>query len=94
MNERHLATVLTAIAVVLLMPSSAQSQTQTTAADTWTPPRTPDGQPDLQGIWNNSTLTPLERPEELADKEFLTEEEAAGLEQETIDRNERLAARG
>ena len=93
MNERHLATVLTAIAVVLLMPSSAQSQTQTAAADTWTPPRTPDGQPDLQGIWNNSTLTPLERPEELADKEFLTEEEAAGLEQETIDRNERLANR-
>ena len=42
-------------------------------------------------MWNNSTLTPLERPEELADKEFLTEEEAANLEQETIDRNERLA---
>jgi hypothetical protein len=43
----------------------------------WTPPRTVDGQPDLQGIWNNATLTPLERPGELAGKEFFTEAEAA-----------------
>jgi hypothetical protein len=43
----------------------------------WTPPRTPDGQPDLQGIWTNATLTPLERPAELAGKEFLTDQEAA-----------------
>ena len=27
-----------------------------------TPPRTPDGQPDLQGVWTNATITPLERP--------------------------------
>ena len=79
MNERHLVAVLTAIAVMLLMlaPVSGQSQAQTAAADTWTPPRTPDGQPDLQGIWNNNTSTPLERPEEFADKPFLTEEERA-----------------
>ena len=32
--------------------------------------RTPDGQPDLQGIWTNATLTPLERPKELAGKEW------------------------
>jgi hypothetical protein len=44
---------------------------------TWTPPRTADGQPDLQGVWSNSTLTPLERPAEFAGKEFLTEQEAA-----------------
>ncbi len=43
----------------------------------WTPPRTPDGQPDLQGVWTNSTLTPLERPAELAGKAVLTEQEAA-----------------
>ncbi len=47
------------------------------------PHTTPDGQPDLQGVWNFSTITPLERPEELADKAFLTAEEAAELEQQT-----------
>jgi hypothetical protein len=35
------------------------------------------GQPDLEGVWTNSTLTPLERPAEFAGKEFLTEQEAA-----------------
>ena len=43
-------------------------------------PRTPDGQPDLQGVWNFSTATPMERPEELAGKETLTPEEAAEWE--------------
>ena len=44
------------------------------------PLRTPWGDPDLQGIWTGSTLTPLERPRDLAGKAFLTEEEAAALE--------------
>jgi hypothetical protein len=46
----------------------------------WTVPRTPDGQPDLQGVWTNATITPFERPAELAGKAFLTEQEAAALE--------------
>ena len=45
-------------------------------------PRTPDGQPDLQGVWNFSTATPMERPEELAGKDALTPEEAAAWEQQ------------
>ena len=40
-------------------------------------PRTPDGQPDLQGYWTNSTYTPLERPNNVT-KEFYTEEELSG----------------
>ena len=43
--------------------------------------RTPWGHPDLQGIWTNSTITPLERPAAFADREFLTEEEARKLDQ-------------
>jgi len=39
-------------------------------------PRTPDGQPDLQGYWTNLTYTPFERPKELAGKPFYTEQEA------------------
>jgi hypothetical protein len=41
-----------------------------------TVPRTPDGRPDLQGMWDFAQLTPLERPSEFAAKESLTEEEA------------------
>ena len=42
-------------------------------------PRTPDGQPDLQGFWSNSTYTPLERPDKVT-KEFYTPEEAVAVE--------------
>ena len=56
-------------------------------------PRTPWGHPDLQGMWDHRTITPLERPEELGDREFLTEEEAASQEQAVIDRNEYLLTR-
>ncbi len=44
------------------------------------PLRTPDGQPDLQGIWNFATITPLERPPALEGKEVLSPEEAAAFE--------------
>src|ERR1700682_739694 len=47
------------------------------SAQTWTAPRTLDGHPDLQGVWTNATITPIERPKELGAKEYYTEEEAA-----------------
>ena len=43
----------------------------------WAAPHTPEGQPDLQGLWTNTSLTPFERPRDLADKEFFTPAEAA-----------------
>ncbi|MGA2717277.1 MAG: hypothetical protein ABSG41_29730 [Bryobacteraceae bacterium] len=58
---------------------------QTPPAKKWTPPRTPDGQPDFQGNWNTATLTPLERPPEFAGKEFLTAQEAAEYEKRTLE---------
>ena len=50
----------------------------------WTPPRTPDGKPDLQGIWNNATLTPMERPPQYAGKATLSEQEAVEFEKEEL----------
>ncbi len=73
-----LATV-TVVVSLMLVPVAGQAQPAT--ADTWTPPRTAWGAPDLQGIWDYRTLTTLQRPREFAGKEFFTEEEAAALEQ-------------
>ena len=70
-------------AIILIAPAQAQIQkaVKTSAATTtWTLARTPDGQPDLQGIWTNATLTPFERPAALEGKATLTEEEAAAIE--------------
>jgi hypothetical protein len=53
-----------------------------------TPPRTLDSQRDLQGIWTNATVTPLERPGELAGKEYFTEAEAAAYEKQARERND------
>jgi hypothetical protein len=55
----------------------------------WSPPHTPDGQPDLQGIWTSATLTPLERPPELAGKPVLTQAEAAAYEKQLLQQGNR-----
>jgi hypothetical protein len=60
-----------------VIPAAGQTSRPASA---WTVPHTPDGRPDLQGLWNNTTLTPLERPRNLAGKEFFTEEEAIAYE--------------
>jgi hypothetical protein len=74
------------LAVVITLASLAEVPVsgQTVAAKNWTPARTPDGQPDLQGIWTNGTITPFERPRELEGKQFLTPEEAAVMEKQVI----------
>ena len=53
-------------------------------------PRTGWGAPDLQGVWDFRTITPLQRPEDLGDKAFLTPEEAAEREQAAVERDIRL----
>jgi hypothetical protein len=51
-------------------------------------PRTPDGHPDLQGIWDYRSATPLERPRQFADKEFMTADEVAAYEQRALERED------
>ena len=67
------------IVIVLLAAGPVGAQTPRGEVERWTAPRTPDGQPDLQGIWTTQTFTPLQRPERFAGKEFLTQEETAQL---------------
>jgi hypothetical protein len=91
MNRRLLPAVLTPIIFVLFVPVAATGQVRGSQAGAtkWEAPRTPWGDPDLQGIWNNVTGTPLERSAELKDKAQLTKEEAAAYEKRV---NERIAA--
>jgi hypothetical protein len=58
----------------------------------WKVPRTQDGQPDLQGMWTNITITPMERPAKLAGKEFFTPDEMAQYERDFIERRDSTAA--
>ena len=68
-----------AVALLLLAIAGAHAGAQSRSKP-WSPPRTPDGQPDLQGVWTNATITPLERPAAMKDKAFLAEADKAQLE--------------
>ena len=73
-----------AAAAMWLASGSVAAQVRKPAAKTtkaWTPPKTADGHPDLQGLYDVATMTPLERPAGLGDRLVLTKEEAAALEQ-------------
>src|SRR5687768_9373594 len=89
MGHRALASVCAAaVFVALALWAAAPAGAQNSKL-----PRTAWGKPDLTGVWDFRTITPLERPANLADKEFLTEEEAAKAEQEVVERNRRLDER-
>jgi hypothetical protein len=68
---RALAVTVASMAILFAVPVGGQ------AAKKYSPPRTPWGDPDLQGVWNDATSTPLQRPGTVGGKEVLTDEEAA-----------------
>src|SRR2546425_13038390 len=88
MSDRHLAAIGAAAvlaAAILQVPVAGQapsSARKTTTVPSTSVPRTEWGQPDLRGIWNFGSATPLQRPDALADKDFLTDEEAAAVEEQ------------
>ena len=83
----HLSLKLTVYALTtglcVLSPETAPSQTLADGT-AWEVPRMANGQPDLQGVWDFRSLTPLERPSHLGDQDVFTEEEAAEFSQERL----------
>ena len=76
MSHRFLVAASSSIVLVALMLSTTISVAGQSPA--YRAPRTPDGQPDLQGFWTNTTYTPLQRPKDVT-KEFFTREEALDM---------------
>jgi hypothetical protein len=85
-------TILTAAGQTLPSPKKAPITGKiapVAPSKAYVPPRTPDGQPDLSGVWTNNTITPLQRPKDLGAKEFYTDAELAEVQKR---QNDRLAA--
>ena len=76
MTDRRMTVLLMILVIGAAVPFPALGQ-----GSDWAVPRTADGQPDLQGIWANNSATPLQRPEQLAGKAVLSDEELAELTQ-------------
>ena len=89
MHYRNLTIPAAAVVVLSLLPGQSVAQSLNAkpakTGETWTSPRTVDGQPDLQGFWSNNTATPLERPKILAGREFLTDQEVAALKKKAAE---------
>ena len=93
MSLRFHAFALAALGFVLAADGAEPAAKDSAkVSKSWTPPRTSDGQPDFQGYWTNGTYIPLERPKELAGKEFFTPEEATAFEKKKLQQENSQAA--
>ncbi len=89
MNRRCVISATRVLPLVIAFAAPLAGQAASPDPETSTAPRTADGQPDLQGIWDFRTITPLQRPAALGDKAFFTDEEAAAFEHDENRRQNR-----
>jgi hypothetical protein len=88
-SSRAVAATATAVLLVVTLVCAIAAFGQVSQKSKVPDPRTPDGQPDLQGIWNTSTVTPMERPRDLEGKEFFASEaEASAYEKAATAKSE------
>ncbi len=85
-GARVVALAFVVAAASWLAPRPAAGQGQGGPAESYAAPRTAWGDPDLQGIWSNTTSTPFERPAEFGERQFLTDEEFAAAQAEAVAR--------
>jgi hypothetical protein len=88
-GPRIVTVIVLSVSVLLtacLATVAAQTPRKAESTGKWTPPRTPDGHPDMQGVWTHGTSTPFERPPALGSKAFYTDAEIADLERQTAAR--------
>ena len=78
------ATVAVVVLIALGLSSTAAAQVDRVVDPDWTTPRTPDGHPDLQGLWGNKTITPTERPDSAEGRAYLTDEEMAAAHRDRV----------
>jgi len=83
-SPRMLTVVVIVLNYLFLGTTLATAQPERVVDPNWTIPRTPDDQPDLQGMWGNKTLTPMERPDAVEGKAFLTDEEMAAINHQRV----------
>jgi hypothetical protein len=88
MNYRcvfFVAGLTTLVSLALGQAPHSPSEKDKGVKQIWKAPRTPDGHPDLQGVWANNTATPMERPKELEGRAFLTDEEVAAMKKKAAE---------
>lgn len=79
MITRWVAALVLSVAAAAAPTAQARKAPAVANPAPWKAPRTPDGRPDLQGVWLSNTATPVERPAALAGKALLTDEELARI---------------
>src|SRR5580698_11413270 len=89
MNCAPVKVALIAVVTMAAISGPIPASGQISSGKQWNPPRTTYGRPDMQGVWSNASIIPLERPKDLEGKRTFTEQEYAEYEEKVFKRSDR-----